>query len=292
MTDLHPTRRAPILDGRLSTAMELAGNSRIFADIGADHGRLSTVMLLQDSERQAIVADISASALEKAIQRIKRTGLADRTFFSVSDGLLALENARDVDGMYLDEAKGGFSFRNHGELLLLGSGGHRTGKDSRGWDDLRAFAKKHYPNAREKYCWATQDCMTLDGMPYIGQYSRRTPDLYVATGFNKWGMTSSMVAAMVLTDLVQGKENPYAGVFSPSRSILRPQLLVNGVEATANLIKPKKPRCPHLGCALKWNPYERSWDCSCHGSRFGEDGKLQNGPATGDLPNAPPDKGA
>jgi Rieske Fe-S protein len=126
--------------------------------------------------------------------------------------------------------------------------------------------------------------MSLDGVPYIGPYSRRTEGLYVATGFNKWGMTSSMVAARLLTDQIQGKENPYAALFSPSRSILRPQLAVNGWEATVNLLTPTTKRCPHLGCALKWNPQEHSWDCPCHGSRFTADGKLIDGPASGDLP--------
>ena len=125
--------------------------------------------------------------------------------------------------------------------------------------------------------------MTLDGIPYIGRYSKATPDLYVATGFNKWGMTSSMVSAMILCDLVQGRENPYAAIFSPSRTVLRPQLLVNAAGAAVNLLTPTKPRCPHMGCALKWNAQERSWDCPCHGSRFGEDGKLLDNPATGDL---------
>ena len=125
--------------------------------------------------------------------------------------------------------------------------------------------------------------MSLDGVPYIGQYSRRTPGFFVATGFNKWGMTSSMVASMILSDLVQGKENPFAPVFSPSRTMLRPQLLVNGVTATANLLTVSKHRCPHMGCALKWNPQEHSWDCPCHGSRFDENGTLLDNPATGDL---------
>ena len=61
------------------------------------------------------------------------------------------------------------------------------------------------------------------------------------------------------------------------------QLFVNGVESTLNLLRPTKPRCPHLGCALQWNPHEQSWDCPCHGSRFDEDGKLLENPATGDL---------
>ena len=122
--------------------------------------------------------------------------------------------------------------------------------------------------------------MTLDGVPYIGRYSARTEGLYVATGFNKWGMTSAMVAAELLTDLVRGKENPYAEVFSPSRTMLRPQLWSNAGHALAGLLRPTAPRCPHMGCALKYNSAERSWDCPCHGSRFAKDGELLDGPAT------------
>ena len=71
--------------------------------------------------------------------------------------------------------------------------------------------------------------------------------------------------------------------FSPHRSILKPQLLVNGFEATVkNLLTPTTKRCPHLGCALKWNKAEHTWDCPCHGSRFEPEGKLIDNPATGD----------
>jgi len=132
--------------------------------------------------------------------------------------------------------------------------------------------------------------MTLDGVPYIGSYSSRTPGLYVATGFNKWGMTSAMVSAMLLSELVQGKKHPWEALFSPNRSILRPQLLVNAVESTVNLLTPTAPRCPHLGCALKWNAQEHSWDCPCHGSRFTEEGTLLDNPATGDLKKTPEQK--
>lgn len=197
--------------------------------------------------------------------------------------VIALENAPDVGGMYVDASPTGLSFRGYGELLLIGGGGHRTGKTGGGWRELRAFAGWHYPQAPERFHWAAQDCMSLDGVPYIGPYSASTPDLYVATGFNKWGMTSSMAAAMILCDLVRGRESPYGAVFSPSRSILRPQLAVNGLEAAVHLLTPTTRRCPHLGCALKWNSQERTWDCPCHGSRFAEDGKLLDNPATGDL---------
>lgn len=196
--------------------------------------------------------------------------------------VLALKNAPHVHGMYVDEDKKGLSFRDCGDYLLLGGGSHRTGKKGGNWQELSEFAKSHYPTAQEVYRWATQDCMTLDDIPYIGLYSQNTPDLYVATGFNKWGMTSSMVSAMILTDLIQGRKNDFAEVFSPSRSILHPQFAVNAFESVWGLVRPTTPRCPHLGCALIYNAQERSWDCPCHGSRFDEKGKLIDNPATGD----------
>lgn len=196
---------------------------------------------------------------------------------------LALENAGHVGGMYADEQKTGLTFRNQDDFLILGGGSHRTGKQGGNWAELERFAAKHYPASKIRYRWATQDCMTLDGIPYIGQYSAITKDLYVTTGFNKWGMTSSMVAASILTDLITGKGNPFAQVFSPSRSILHRQLGINAFEAFTNVLSFSEKRCPHLGCALKWNPAERTWDCPCHGSRFEENGKLIDNPSTGDL---------
>ena len=196
---------------------------------------------------------------------------------------LALENTRAVKGMFIDESGTGLSLRSHDGLLILGGGSHRTGKSGGGWEELERSAEEYFPGATIHSRWATQDCMTLDGIPYIGQYSAQTPNLYVTTGFNKWGMTSSMVAANVLTDLVLERENPYAQVFSPSRNILHRQLAINAFEAITNLLNSGKKRCPHMGCALKWNSQERTWDCPCHGSRFEENGELIDNPATNDL---------
>lgn len=199
--------------------------------------------------------------------------------------VLALKNAPDIQGMYLDEDEKGLSFRNYGDLLLLGGGSHRTGKQGGSWTELERFARHCYPDAQPAARWAAQDCMTLDGVPYIGPYSKRTRGLYVATGFNKWGMTSSMAAAEVLTDLVLNRKNPCTELFSPSRTMLRPQLAVNALESSLGLLTPTVPRCPHMGCTLKYNAAEHSWDCPCHGSRFGEDGTLIDNPATDDRLN-------
>lgn len=199
--------------------------------------------------------------------------------------VLALKNTDKIMDMYIDGSGKGLSFRSHKDILLLGGGGHRTGAEGGGWERLERKADEFYPGAQVMERWATQDCMTLDFIPYIGHYSKSTPDLYVATGFNKWGMSSSMLSAMILTDLICGKKNQYEELYSPSRSMLHPQLAVNIFESAKGLITPSVPRCPHLGCALKYNKQEHSWDCPCHGSRFEEDGKLINNPAIKDMNN-------
>ncbi len=213
---------------------------------------------------------------------LNKHGLYSLKLYQHRSYVIALKGAQNVSGMYVDESDTGLSFRSYGDLLLLGGGGHRTGKKGGCWQELEGFARKHYKNAEIVGKWATQDCMTLDDIPYIGQYAKSTPDVFVATGFNKWGMTSAMVAAELLCDLVQGKVNPYAAVFDPSRTVMRPQLAVNAFESTIGILTPTAPRCPHLGCALKYNRAEHTWDCPCHGSRFTMDGQLIDNPATDD----------
>ena len=196
---------------------------------------------------------------------------------------IALENAPQINGMFVDEAKKGMSFRNYKNYLIIGGGDHRTGKDGGNYHELKAFSAIHYSEFPIKYQWATQDCMSLDSVPYIGRYSNKIPNVLVATGFNKWGMTSSMVSAELLSDMVLNKKNEYEAVFSPSRSILSTQLPINIFETTIGLLTPTRKRCPHLGCALKWNSAEHTWDCPCHGSRFTQTGKVIENPATGNL---------
>ena len=197
--------------------------------------------------------------------------------------VIAVKNGPDVKGMYLEDKGNSFSFRNYKNYLLIGSGGHRTGKKSVGYKASEEFCKKNFPNSQIEYRFATQDCMSLDGIPYIGEYSKGSENLYVATGFNKWGMTSSMVCADILSDMITGVKNPYADIFSPSRSSLHLKLFENIFHSVVGLITPTVPRCPHMGCALKYNKEEHSWDCPCHGSRFTNKGELIDNPATDDL---------
>ncbi len=132
---------------------------------------------------------------------------------------LALETPYPLDGTYKEDLKDGLSFRRYEDLLILGGSGHRTGENKTGgqYEALRTAARDYFPEAKEKYCWSAQDCKTLDGIPYIGRFSDQTPDWYVATGFQKWGMTTAMAAANLLSDMITGKENPYEEVFSPQR---------------------------------------------------------------------------
>lgn len=197
--------------------------------------------------------------------------------------VLALENGPQINGMYVDEAEKGMSFRNYNNYLLIGGGDHRTGKQGGGYSEIRAFSKIHYPDLKERFSWATQDCMTFDSIPYIGKYSPKLSNVFVATGFNKWGMTSSMVSASILCDMITEKKNEFAPVFSPSRNFLKPKLAVHIADTLAGYINKTPKRCPHMGCALVWNSDEHTWDCPCHGSRFDENGKLLDNPATDDL---------
>ncbi|MHB1314142.1 MAG: FAD-dependent oxidoreductase [Christensenellales bacterium] len=156
--------------------------------------------------------------------------------------LLALENALPVDGMYLGIDQDGYTFRNYRNLLIFGGGGHRTGENAKGgiYDRLRDAAKKFYPGYKEITRWSAQDCFTLDSIPYIGLFSADTPHMYVATGFRKWGMSSSMVSAMILSSMICHEEYPYAAVFSPQRfhfSSSAAQLFEDGAHAVKGLAK-------------------------------------------------------
>jgi len=155
--------------------------------------------------------------------------------------VLALQGAPPVDGMFLGVGRDTFSLRTYGELLLLGGGGHRTGENTEGgrYDLLRRKAREWFPQSQETAHWSAQDCMPPDHVPYIGPYSSSHPGWYVATGFQKWGMTSSMAAATLLCDMIQGRDNPYAGLFSPSRldPAALPGILTEGGQAVKSMVK-------------------------------------------------------
>lgn len=214
---------------------------------------------------------------------------------------LALEGdgvPEKLEGMYLGIDREGLSFRCADGKLILGGSSHRTGKRYRietkdrskrypgAFCHLREKSKVFYPSAKECAHWAAQDCMPHDKIPFIGKFSIRQENWYVATGFQKWGMTTAMVSAMIISDMITGKENPYAKVFSPQRLLIKAgtkNFLIDVWESAVGLTKgifiKKEQKCTHMGCALHWNEEEKSWDCACHGSRYTKDGENIDNPA-------------
>ena len=124
----------------------------------------------------------------------------------------------NLDGMYID-AGNGLSLRTYENQLLIGGGAHRTGEAPANdpFEMLLKKGKMLFPEFSETARWSAQDCITLDGIPYIGDFSCASKNVYVATGFNKWGMSSSMAAANILSDMICKKENHRYWIFSPSR---------------------------------------------------------------------------
>jgi len=133
--------------------------------------------------------------------------------------LLTLKTSNKVNGMYLDEDDNGYTLRDYKDYILFGGHSHKTGKKSDifYFQKLKEEAKRYFPDCEIISEFSAQDCMSLDNMPYIGKYSKKEDNIYVATGFNKWGMSGCMLSALILKDLLNEKENNYMHLFSPSR---------------------------------------------------------------------------
>ena len=231
-------------------------------------------------------------------------------------------------GMYVTAEDPGRSVRsqpfNGGELLIVSGEHHKTGHGSnlnKHYQNLLDFSCETFEVEELLYRWSTQDYTTVDKIPYVGHLTAGTPNIYVATGFRKWGMTNSTASAMVLRDLIIKGESPWQEVYTPQR--FKPTTTTIGkftkenIDVAAQLIKGKLERvpddvdiptgearviegcgqklgayrdqqgelhvvditCTHMGCELKWNNAENTWDCPCHGSRFTYEGEIVDGPA-------------
>lgn len=222
------------------------------------------------------------------------------------------------------------SFRDGDDAwLLVGGEGHLTGSEEarpERYAALERYAREHFDIVDTDYRWSTQDAMPVDRLPYIGPYTPVSSHLYVAGGFQKWGMTSATAAATLLADRLAGRESPYANVFDPNRVSLRsaPEVAKAQMHVTRRIVGDRLTpadarsadevppgearvvrsglgkigvfrdehgvahgvslRCTHLGCLLHFNAADRSWDCPCHGSRFGIAGEVLAGPAVDPLP--------
>lgn len=208
------------------------------------------------------------------------------------------------------------------ELVLVAGESHPTGEGENfhtHYENLIGFAHENLGLKDVLYRWSAQDYRTLDGIPYVGHLTPKSPDIYVATGFDKWGISNGTASAIILSDLIVKGDSPWAPVYDPARFNLTAAKTFVGqnLGVAKNLVKGKISRppkdidlangegkvvridgekygafrddqgelhivditCPHLGCQLNWNDAERTWDCPCHGSRFSYSGEVVEGPA-------------
>jgi len=140
-------------------------------------------------------------------------------------------NGKFPGGMYVTAEDPGRSIRSQetedGEILIISGEHHKTGHGGnlhKHYENLVEFANKHYDLKEVKYRWSTQDYTTLDKVPYVGRLTSRTPNIYVATGFRKWGMTNCTAAAMIIKDLITKGESPWISVYDPVRFVPNPSI--------------------------------------------------------------------
>jgi glycine/D-amino acid oxidase-like deaminating enzyme/nitrite reductase/ring-hydroxylating ferredoxin subunit len=154
-----------------------------------------------------------------------------------------IDPAKAPDGMFINAGVPTRSVRTirDGDRLLIQTGGqgHKPGlpgeDESERYDVLEGFLREHWPEAGPvEYRWSTQDYMSVDRVPFVGRLNRRSKHVFVATGFNKWGMTAGTVAAEILSDAVLGRENPSAALYDSKRLHLRasaPKLVKENAQA-------------------------------------------------------------
>jgi glycine/D-amino acid oxidase-like deaminating enzyme len=202
--------------------------------------------------------------------------------------VVAGRTERPPAGMYLSTESPAHSIRAHGDWLLVGGESHKTGQADAAerYARLDAWARERF-GLEPELRWATQDQMPVDGVPYVGRHDPVSSNLWVATGFKKWGLAMGTAAAELLAAQIAGREHRWTELFDPNRVRARAGA-ATFVKENANVAyhfaadrvrKHGAPRCTHLGCLLDWNDAERTWDCPCHGSRFAESGEVIEGPA-------------
>lgn len=138
--------------------------------------------------------------------------------------LAATTGSQPFEGMFInvnDPVRSlKYHFSNQGNVLLIAGGNHKVGaKDNEedSYKQMEQFLKEKFTNYQIINKWSTQDCMTYDHIPYIGKYSNNIENIYVATGFKKWGMSHSGAAAKIISNRIFGIEDDYSEVFNPSR---------------------------------------------------------------------------
>lgn len=170
-------------------------------------------------------------------------------------------------------------FRTYKDYLIIG-GNDRDNKEIC-LNSFKERIQKSIINDEIKYNWSGQDCISLDGIPYIGRHNIFDKNIYVATGFNLWGFTWAMASSFIIADMIE--KNVVCELTDPRRIVINKQLLSNVINSVKHILKFKKPRCKHMGCALIYNKIEHTWECPCHGSRYDSSGEVLDGPSQKNL---------
>ncbi|GGD31114.1 FAD-dependent oxidoreductase [Nocardioides daphniae] len=188
-------------------------------------------------------------------------------------------------------------------LMVIGEGNvpGRGGSVQQRFEALRGWSQRWFGDLTVTHAWGAQDYQPWTGLPVVGALPGSDDKIWAATGFNKWGLSNGVAAALTVAGALTGKTSdplPHSGlreVWGRAPSLARLNAMVAGEMAVRHLSTLKAPVdeaghlmvCTHLGGPLSWNDAESSWDCPLHGSRFDTDGEVIEGPATRPLRRAP-----
>lgn len=169
---------------------------------------------------------------------------ADRSYI-----IAAKPRKKFPGGMYISADQPTRSLRsvtiNGEEMVLLVGESHQTGQGKDMMEHFRAlesFGQKVFGIEDIPYHWSAQDLTTLDKIPYIGEITAGQPNILIATGYRKWGMSNGTAAALLLRDMVLGNKNRFEQLYTPSRFNINPSLknfFVQNVNVAKHLIKGK-----------------------------------------------------
>lgn len=245
-----------------------------------------------------------------------------KTMKPMTSHLTAFESEKSFGtGMYISEDEPKRTFRGaydaNQPILIVGGNTHPTGNKKSTLDHyeaIRQFTKAEFGLTKMLAYWSEHDMVTPDRRPFIGPIEEGDNKMFVMTGYCKWGLAISGTAAQLITDLIEGNENSYEEFLSPQREIpkedKKEQLSVSEQaeqletgeakrfeldNEAAGMYKDKTGdihyvdlACTHLGCEVKWNDGDETWDCPCHGSVFDGTGKVIAGPAKDPLKQVKP----
>ncbi|MFH7817808.1 FAD-dependent oxidoreductase [Neobacillus thermocopriae] len=152
-------------------------------------------------------------------------------------------------GMYLSADTPSRSIRSTpiegGTLWIIGGEGHKTGQGintMKHYEAIEKFAEEICGIQEFSYRWSAQDLITLDKVPYIGPITSERKNIFIATGYKKWGMTTGILAGHLLRDYVLERDNPYMELYSPQRFHADPDvksIMTANLDVAKHLIKGK-----------------------------------------------------